>query len=34
VDDFVYFSEDPDIEARFARLLKEHITVDFMGMVK
>ena len=34
MDDFVYFSEDPDVEARFVRLLKEHITVDFMGMVE
>ncbi len=31
MDNFVYFSEVPDIEARFAHLLKEHVTVDFMG---
>jgi len=34
VDDFVYFSEDPDVEAKFARLLKEQIMLDFMGTVK
>ena len=34
MDDFVYFLEDPDVEAWFARLLKEHVTVDFMGTVK
>jgi hypothetical protein len=26
--------EDLDVEAKFARLLKEHVTVDFMGTVK
>ena len=34
MDNFVYFSEDPDVEAKFARLLKEYVTVDFMGTVE
>ncbi len=34
MDDFVYFSEDPNVEAKFAHLLKEQITVDFMGTVE
>ena len=34
VDDFVYFSEDPAVEAKFERLLKQEATVDFMGTVE
>jgi hypothetical protein len=31
VDDFVYFSVDPAVEAKFQQLLKKYITVNFMG---
>jgi len=34
VDDFIYFSEDPSIEALFCRLLAEQCKVDFMGVVE
>ena len=34
MDDFVYFSEDPGVEALFCRLLSERCKVDFMGIVK
>jgi len=34
VDDFVYFSEDPDVERLFCRLLSERCKVDFMGIVE
>jgi hypothetical protein len=34
VDDFVYFSEDPAVEALFERLLRERVKVDFMGLVE
>ena len=34
VDDFVYFSNDPEVEAKFERLLKQFSTVDFMGTVE
>ncbi len=34
VDDFVYFSEDPAVEALFCRLLAERCKVDFMGIVE
>jgi len=34
VDNFVYFSEDPDVKAKFAHLLKEQVTVDFIGTVE
>jgi hypothetical protein len=34
VDDFVYFSDDPAVEATFERLLKQYSTVDFMGTVE
>ena len=34
VDDFVYFSEDPDVEARFENLLHDQVKVDFMGTVE
>ena len=34
VDDFVYFSEDPSVEALFCRLLAERCKVDFMGVVE
>ena len=33
VDDFVYFSVDPAMEALFCRLLSERCKVDFMGIV-
>jgi hypothetical protein len=33
-DDFVYFSEDPVVEALFERLLCKQITVNFMGLVE
>ncbi len=32
VDDFVYFSEDPQVEALFCQLLSQHCKVDFMGI--
>jgi hypothetical protein len=34
VDDFVYFFEDPAVEALFERLLQEPVKVDFMGLVE
>ncbi len=34
VDDFVYFSADSEVEAKFQRLLKQHITVNFMCTVE
>ncbi len=34
IDDFVYFSEDPAVEALFCRLLAERCKVDFMGIVE
>ena len=34
VDDFVYFSEDPAVEALFKRLLRERVKVVFMGLVE
>jgi hypothetical protein len=34
VDDFVYFSEDPEVEVLFERLLRERVKVDFMGLVE
>ncbi len=34
IDGFVYFLEDPAVEAKFECLLKEYTTVDFMGTVK
>ncbi len=33
VDDFVYFSEDPQVKRRFKQLLADLVTVDFMGTV-
>ena len=33
VDDFVYFSEDPEVEHRFERLLRSKLKIDFMGTV-
>ncbi len=33
VDDFVYFSEDPAVEALFCHLLSKRCKVDFMGVV-
>ena len=34
LDDFVYFLEDPAVEAKFECLLNEHATVAFMGTVE
>jgi hypothetical protein len=34
VNDFVYFSEDSEVEAKFQKLLKALISVDFMGAVE
>jgi hypothetical protein len=34
VDDFVYFSEDPEVEVLFERLLQERLKVEFMGLVE
>ncbi len=34
IDDFVYFSADPAVEEKFQRILKELVTVDFMGTVE
>jgi hypothetical protein len=34
VDDFVYFSADPAVEAKFQQLLKKYVTVDFMGAME
>jgi hypothetical protein len=31
VNDFVYFSEDPEVERHFQRILSNYVTVDFMG---
>jgi hypothetical protein len=33
VNDFVYFSKDPAVEALFCRLLAKRCKVDFMGIV-
>ena len=33
VDDFVYFSKDPEVERRFEQLLARLVTVNFMGTV-
>jgi hypothetical protein len=33
VDDFVYFSENSEVERRFEQLLSRLVTVDFMGTV-
>jgi hypothetical protein len=30
----VYFSEDPEVELLFERLLRERVKVDFMGLVE
>jgi hypothetical protein len=34
VDDFVYFSEDPEFKSLFCCLLDERYKVDFMGIVE
>jgi hypothetical protein len=34
INDFVYFSEDPDVEVLFEHLLQERVKVDFMGLVE
>ena len=34
VDDFVYFSEDLEVESLFERLLQDHVKVDFMGLIE
>jgi hypothetical protein len=33
VNDFVFYSTDPNVEAHFQSELKKHIKVDFMGDV-
>jgi hypothetical protein len=33
IDNFVYFSEDPQVERRFEQLLADLVMVDFMGTV-
>ncbi len=33
VNDFVYFSEDPQVEALFCQLLSQRCKVNFMGIV-
>jgi hypothetical protein len=33
-DNFVYFSADSEVLAKFQRLLKQHITINFMGTVE
>jgi hypothetical protein len=34
VDDFIYFSEDPNVERLFEQLLSSLVTVNFMGTVE
>jgi hypothetical protein len=34
IDDFVYFSVDPAVEEKFQHILKELVTVNFMGRVE
>ena len=34
VDDFIYFSEDPNVERLFEQLLSSLVTVDFMGTIE
>ncbi len=34
IDNFVYFSEDPAVEALFKCLLQERVKVNFMGLVE
>jgi hypothetical protein len=34
VDDFIYFSDNPNVEQLFEQLLSSLITVDFMGIVE
>ena len=34
VDDFIYFSCDDEVEARFQRILSRLIKVEFMGVVE
>jgi hypothetical protein len=34
VDNFVYFSKDPEVETLFEHLLQDRVKVDFMGLVK
>ena len=34
LDDFVYFSKDPGVEAKFECLLEQYAMVNFMGMVE
>jgi hypothetical protein len=33
VDDFIYFSKDPEVKRQFKQLLADLITVEFMGTV-
>jgi hypothetical protein len=34
MDDFVYFSTNPAVKAKFQQLLKKYVTVDFMGAME
>jgi hypothetical protein len=34
VDNFVYFSKDPEVETHFECLLQDRLKVDFMGLVE
>jgi hypothetical protein len=34
VNDFVYFSADPEVEAKFEQLLQQYSRVDYMGTVE
>lgn len=34
VDDFTYFSADPDVKCKFQLLLKKYVTVNFMGPIE
>ncbi len=34
MDDFIYFSDDPNVECLFEGLLSSLVTVDFMGSVE
>jgi hypothetical protein len=34
VDDFVYFSKDPEVESLFEHLFQDQVKVDFMGLVE
>ncbi len=34
MDDFIYFSDDPNVERLFEQLLSSLVTVNFMGSVE